>query len=540
MWTLIIIAAAALLWLLQVTLGTQVAEANALRTLWLSHAALALSVLATVLVLQALLRHVLRGNGNARSSATSDLLHAVLTITLYLVATMLYLRFGLGQDISSVLATSAMLSIIVGLALQPTLGHLFAGVAIEIERPLRVGDYVRRDEMEGRVISLNWRSVYLRTIRGSTMLMPNSEFTTRMVEVIRADQPYRYEVSFNIASDQPPGRVMQIAMQVLLSDLPGVCAEPKPSVALLGNDPATGMLRYVARLYTLQFLVRASIGSGFLERLWYALSREGLTLQPTPSLGWQDAGAAMRMASNPPLWPESVAPRHPVQTGTDRDNTALAQIPAWLLLALRPAAQTLRYGRLEQCEQSAVSLLLQGRLLEDRATDTQQDQADLKNLLAALEQPTQVPGSNRLSAQHFESLLQAGRLALGPLAGQLSQRIAALTDDPSLAYMAFSESIDLPVQRELFLAGAPKRSSRTVRPGDWLGWGHLLSLDAEPRACHASQDCTLAVWSADALRRALSQSTASQQTELLQLLRAMAPGCESLSATHLQGWLQNS
>lgn len=541
MWTLIVVAAAALLWLVQVTMGTQTTETDALRTIWLGHAALALSVLATVLVLQGLLRHVLRGPGRARSSATSDLLHAVLTITLYLVATMLYLRFGLGQDISSVLATSAMLSVIVGLALQPTLGHLFAGVAIEIERPLRVGDYVRRDEIEGKVISLNWRSVYLRTIRGSMILMPNSEFTSRLVEVIPVDQPYRYEVSFNIASDQPPGRVMRIAMQVLLSNLPGVCAEPKPSVALLGDDPATGMMRYIARVYTLQFLTRSAVGSGFLERLWYALSREGLTLQPTPSLGWQDAGVAMRFASsNPSLWPEPAVACQPAQSGPDSDNTAMEKIPGWLLQAMRPAAQTLRYGRLEQCEQAAVSLLLQGRLLEDRTLDKHQGQTDLTDLIAALAQPSQIPGPNRLNVVHFEALLQAGRLALGPLAGKLSQRIAALTDDPSLAYLAFSESIELPVQRAQFLAGAPKRSSRTVNPGDWLGWAQLLGLESQPRTCQSSQDCSLAVWSADALRKALSTSTASQQTELLQLLRAQAPGCETLSAIQLQGWLQNS
>ena len=215
-------------------------------------------------------------------------------------------------------------------------------------------------------------------------------------------------------------------------------------------------------------------------------------------------------------------------------------MPGWLLQALQPAAQTLRYGRLEQCEQTTVSLLLQGRLLEDRAFDTHQGQADLSHLLAALEQPTQTPGPNRLSAVHFDALLKAGRLVLGPLAGQLSQRIAALTDDPSLAYLAFAESIDRPVQRAQFLAGAPKRLIRTVHPGDWLGWAHLLGLDATPRLCHTSQDCNLAVWSATALRKVLGSSSASQQTELLQWLQTQAPGCETLSAHQWQDWLQRS
>ena len=132
----------------------------------------AVALLAGVLVLQRLLQHVVRERQQDRP-ATSDLLHAVLRIALYLVALMLYLRFGLHLDISSVLATSAMMSVVIGLALQPTLGHLFAGVSMEIERPLKVGDFVRRDDqLEGQVTSLNWRSVYLRTERGSTLVKP--------------------------------------------------------------------------------------------------------------------------------------------------------------------------------------------------------------------------------------------------------------------------------------------------------------------------------------------------------------------------------
>lgn len=538
--TLIIIAVAALLWLVQVTLGTHAAETNTLRDVWLHHAALAVSVLAAVLVLQRLLRHAIRAPGSA--GATSDLLQAVLTITLYLAATMLYLRFGLELDISSVLATSAMLSVVVGLALQPTLGHLFAGVAIEIEHPLRVGDYVRRDDMEGQVISLNWRSVYLRTIRGSTILMPNSEFTSRMVEVIPVDQPYRYETTFNVASDQAPGQVIRIATQVLLSGLPGVCAEPKPTVTLLGNDPGTGMLRYTAQLYTLKFLVRTTVGSGFLERLWYALSREGLVLQPTPTLLWQDHADAGFVSPHPPLRSASASARsrEPGHRGADGEEAVLDHLPAWLSQALRPSALTLRFGRLEQCNRLGVCLLLEGRLYQDRACDQQQSQAALTALLASLEHAPLVSGPSLLSAAHLQELQHAGRLALGPLAGPLTDRIAALTDAPGLAYLALAESIEAPVLRAQFLAGAPEHSSRTVRPGDWLGWAQLLGLDSEPKACHASRASKLLVWPAAALREALGSCTSAQAAELLQLLRTQAPDCEALSASRLQAWLQDS
>ena len=252
------------------------------------------------------------------------------------------------------------------------------------------------------------------------------------------------------------------------------------------------------------------------------------------SLNDKDENAAAVNGSGP------TQPGAPAPAGPEGHLEVVAKMPAWLLQALESSALTLHYGRFEQCSKPAVSLLLQGRLHEDRPVDKPQTRAALIDLLVSLERNPRVAGPGRLSGEHFEALLQAGSLALGPLARQLSQRIASLTDDPSLAYRAFAESIESPVQRKQFLAGAPKRTRRTLYPGDWLGWAHLLGLEAEPRACHASRDSSLHVWSADAMRKAWSQGTAAEQIQLLQWLRVRAPGCENLSASRLRNWLQSS
>lgn len=150
-------------------------------------------------------------------------------------------------------------------------------MSIEIERPLRVGDYVKRDEMEDHVISLSWHSAALRTARSSKIIISNSEFNSRLIEVISVGQPFRHQITFNLASELPPGYVIRLALQVLCSGLPGICCEPSPSVVLLGTDTQTGTLQYLARLHTFDFLGRVSVASSFLERFWYVLSREGLT-----------------------------------------------------------------------------------------------------------------------------------------------------------------------------------------------------------------------------------------------------------------------
>ena len=328
MWTLIAMALAALAWLVVFTMGhAGDAGADELTLHAVRLAATGLTALTVAQLLQRLLSYCLLGKKAAGAKASSDLARSVMNATLYLVVGVLFLRYGLGQDVTSVLATSALVTVILGMALQPTLGHLFSGVSIEIERPLRVGDFVRRDELEGQVVSLSWRSVSLLTDRGTTLVMPNAEFTSRSVEIIRASQPSRHQAVFHMASDCSPSRVINVALQVLRSDLPGVARTPAPSVFILGADPMTGTLRFAARFFTLNFLDRSRIASLFMERLWFALSREGLALPSRPAFDWpgDDAGAralprpegergahgadaATPLDGGPRAWPRSVGP----------------------------------------------------------------------------------------------------------------------------------------------------------------------------------------------------------------------------------------
>jgi len=580
MWTLIVLALAALLWLLQVTLGDEGAAGGLLRPGLLHHAALGTSMLGGVMVLQRLLQHLLFTSPRRRPSASSDLLRAVMSISLYLLATLLYLRLGLGQDISSVLATSAMLSVIIGLALQPTLGHLFAGVSIEIERPLRVGDHVRRDELEGQVVSLNWRSVYLRTERGSTILMPNSEFTSRTVEVIPADRPFRHQAPFSVASSVPPGQVIRVAMQVLRSDLPALCDHPSPSVILQGNDAVTGTLRYMARFYTTQFLDRGSLASAFLERFWYALSREQLSMPTPPSAWWpgEDETSKPREAAQRlgwvPLYASDAEPelRHSpelanpddAQRGalkrwrgpSDQATPALAQQCPTLWAALLDCGQALRYGRMERCDSPQLAWLQSGRMREARPLDEAQVQVQLARLLRQLDRlrlepegrlraPQELAGVGSKSAvqmgqEAYDGLLAQATLAMGPLAYQSCRRIAALTDDLHLAYHALAQSLPQGPARERFLSQAPSQSHRVLQAGDFLGWPLVLGLEYQPLPCHATQSSQLLVWSEQTLRHLLLHVCPPQEHEALHRhLRAQMPGCEALDAALLQAWLSS-
>ena len=72
------------------------------------------------------------------------------------------------------LTTSAVGAVVVGFALQDTLGNLFAGLAIQIEKPFRVGHWIQVGDREGQVQEITWRATKLRTKDGQFLIVPNS------------------------------------------------------------------------------------------------------------------------------------------------------------------------------------------------------------------------------------------------------------------------------------------------------------------------------------------------------------------------------
>lgn len=506
MWILISITLAALFWLLSITLNSAAAESSFLSYHWLHILALALSTLSVVQILRFLFGMVLQQSNGGGSKAMSDLLRAVMSVALYLVAGVLFLRYGLDLDVSNVVMTSTALSVILGLALQPLLGHLFAGVSIELERPLRVGDYVRRDKLEGRVVSLNWRTVRLRTSQRSFIVMPNSEFTSNTIEVIPADQPYRHEVPFSVDASTPPSVVIRICMQVLRSQLKGVCTAPEPSVLLLSNDAENGTLNYTARFFTLNFLSRRDPSSDFLERFWYALSREEL---------WY------------PSWNPYAVTESTPQLGFD----------AGLQQALLACGRHQHYARHERIDSSMIALVMQGTLQMKSPPDQQRDSAALKALLVQLSERRGIQGPSRLTQEQRTALTDDAKLVLGPLAHLLCESIAALTDDPFLAYHALAHSSIDQTHREKLLDKAPAFPMLPLRKGDWLGWTKALGIAAQADVRAGNEGCKLFVWTQSDLRNALASIASGELKELVEQIQTSADGGEKLTLEGLENWI---
>lgn len=188
--TVFIVALTALSWLLFVTVAPDSEWVVPLRYLATFLTAISAARLAEFLV------SLLIGEERSQQLKTTDLVRVMSKVVIYIAALLIWLYYGLGFNVTNLLATSAVLTIVIGLALQSTLGNLFSGLALELDRPVRVGDYLRRSPVEGTIEGLTWRSIFLRASNGSIIVVPNSGLSANQVEVFPAGTPTYHTTAF--------------------------------------------------------------------------------------------------------------------------------------------------------------------------------------------------------------------------------------------------------------------------------------------------------------------------------------------------------
>jgi small-conductance mechanosensitive channel/CRP-like cAMP-binding protein len=134
------------------------------------------------------------------------------------------------------LTTSAVSAVVLGFALQDTLGNAFAGLAIQSEKPFHVGHWVRVGDHEGRVAEVTWRATKLRTKAGNFVILPNNVVAKEpIVNYSEPAAPFRLEVEVGASYLVPPNKVKAALMEALRRSS-RVMAAPSPEVLLVGFD----------------------------------------------------------------------------------------------------------------------------------------------------------------------------------------------------------------------------------------------------------------------------------------------------------------
>jgi CRP-like cAMP-binding protein len=171
-------------------------------------------------------------------------------------------------------------SLVISFALQDTLSGLASGFLLLGDAPFRPGDWIKVDDLEGRVVDLNWRSTRIETRGGDLVVVPNAHLANS--QVTNWDEPssiHRVVVPVQVAFSNPPTLAKEMLLDAARST-PGVLRDPAPEVFVTQvDDPLMG---YEARLWVDDPTIAPRVASDFGSLVWYQSHRHQVPL-PSPA-----------------------------------------------------------------------------------------------------------------------------------------------------------------------------------------------------------------------------------------------------------------
>ena len=127
--------------------------------------------------------------------------------TIYLLAIFGVIAFVFDQQLTSLLATSGLLAMIIGLAIQANIANIFSGIVLNIERPFKVGDWVMVGDMIGLVTDITWRTMRLSTRDGYNVSIPNGQVSESLIQNFSTGDMVRFSAEFFVPERYRPDEV---------------------------------------------------------------------------------------------------------------------------------------------------------------------------------------------------------------------------------------------------------------------------------------------------------------------------------------------
>ncbi|MDX2256922.1 MAG: mechanosensitive ion channel family protein [Pseudanabaenaceae cyanobacterium bins.39] len=204
------------------------------------------------------------------------LLIDLLRLFLVMMGVAIVLATVWNADLAGLATALGVSSIVIGLALQDTLGSVMSGIALLFERPFSVGDWLRVGEMVGQVIDINWRAVRLQTFNNEMVTIPHKLISNEIIHnfsrpiAIHAER-IRHGFSYN----DPPNLAKHVLLTTAL-ETAGILKEPPPQVFTISYDDFA--ITYEVKFFIDNYGDIESIRDRFVSRIWYAAQRNNLTI----------------------------------------------------------------------------------------------------------------------------------------------------------------------------------------------------------------------------------------------------------------------
>lgn len=209
-------------------------------------------------------------------------LHGFILAVLYLMLIFMILKGILGINITPFLATSAILTAVIGLALQGVLGNILAGLSLHFTRSFSRGDWVKIGETEGVVMETNWRETRILDRASNMIVLPNNAVASGIItNFSQPDPTAAITLPLKVGYEAAPALVLA-TMTASAREVPDVVASPAPMAYILGYDDlgVSYLLKFWIQDYQRKFSIQTEVG----RRVWYKFKRLGIAI-PMPLSG---------------------------------------------------------------------------------------------------------------------------------------------------------------------------------------------------------------------------------------------------------------
>lgn len=145
-----------------------------------------------------------------------NLMKRLTTFLLLVLAVTGITAFVFNETLTSLLATSGVLAMVIGFAIQSNIANVFSGIILNIERPFRVGDYIKINHIVGQVKDITWRTTRIEASDGQTVSLANSKVSEALMEnYSQTPNGMAGETHFYISPDSDPSVVVPIFKEAI-------------------------------------------------------------------------------------------------------------------------------------------------------------------------------------------------------------------------------------------------------------------------------------------------------------------------------------
>ena len=206
-------------------------------------------------------------------------------MALFLLAVAGILATVFERSLTGILATSGVASIIIGLALRNVILDLFVGLAIHVERPFKIGDWIqvhrnrRETHIIAKVIEINWRTTRLKTTENNMIVAPNNVIGTSILTNYMEPKPHfridlPFLIDFEVNADRA-SRVLQAGIMAVAGEN-GILESPEPEVRL--KEATLEGQRYEVRFFILPVHISPNESKDVVNRsILEHLQRSGIS-----------------------------------------------------------------------------------------------------------------------------------------------------------------------------------------------------------------------------------------------------------------------